>query len=494
MEEIDMQKGLAAAFGIGVLISLSGGALAQPHPPLQYQGGPVLQNFEIYPLYFGAWSDADIGAHHEYLVDLAAYMSGDGAPPGQEPVLWQYTGSAIVTVAGAKTTNPGATPHALTNSELVTIISNAQAASPPKLPAYGLKRLLMVLPAHGFTLQGRPAGSAYHASNSPSQFWAVVPYDSGPNINVVTAHEVFEAATDPSDFNAPLGWIGTPLAKNPPEAVDGCNNPLSTYPFITLSFGQIPGAADNTQGGACSTTGYIPIAFGPVGVWPGTIVHLSVVAGPVTPPPGTPVEATLGFVDFAGNPVGEAVIVSLVAGQVVSLDLNASLLAKEQGQHADVHPVISASPGAVLPPLRATTEVFDTLTGFGAVLTTPNTAAAIGQAFGPQGLARGQTMRISAVAFAPNPCVAILGFADNRGAPVGPSLQVNLAPDRGATLDLNANTLGAQAAQRIELQPVLTLQNPVVGTSAHSACAASSEVFDSATGRTLTHQTIIARQ
>jgi hypothetical protein len=147
-----------------------------------------------------------------------------------------------------------------------------------------------------------------------------------------------------------------------------------------------------------------------------------------------------------------------------------------------------------LPPLRATTEVFDTLTGFGAVLTTPNTAAAIGQAFGPQGLARGQTMRISAVAFAPNPCVAILGFADNRGAPVGPSLQVNLAPDRGATLDLNANTLGAQAAQRIELQPVLTLQNPVVGTSAHSACAASSEVFDSATGRTLTHQTIIARQ
>ncbi len=45
---------------IGVLILLSSGrcAWAQPHPPLQYHGGPVLQNFEILPaIYYGKWSE-----------------------------------------------------------------------------------------------------------------------------------------------------------------------------------------------------------------------------------------------------------------------------------------------------------------------------------------------------------------------------------------------------------------------------------------------------
>jgi len=60
--------------------------------------------------------------------------------------------------------------------------------------------------------------------------------------------------------------------------VDGCNDPASTYPFINLSLGlvtiRIPGAADNTQGGTCSTTGYTlipPVGVGtaPVGVSPG---------------------------------------------------------------------------------------------------------------------------------------------------------------------------------------------------------------------------------
>ena len=54
---------------------------------------------------------------------------------------------------------------------------------------------------------------------------------------LVTAHEIFEAAVDPNGD----GWD---------EPVDGCST------VISLPFGQIPGAADNTQSGSCSTSGY----------------------------------------------------------------------------------------------------------------------------------------------------------------------------------------------------------------------------------------------
>jgi len=51
---------------------------------------------------------------------------------------------------------------------------------------------------------------------------------------------VFEAAADPA-INVANGWD---------EAVDGCTS------IVNLSFGAIPGAADNSQGGTCSTTGF----------------------------------------------------------------------------------------------------------------------------------------------------------------------------------------------------------------------------------------------
>jgi len=75
-----------------------------------------------------------------------------------------------------------------------------------------------------------------------------------PTMQLVTAHEVFESATDPGLDNT-KGWI----SHDGNEAVDGCNSPIPKYPFINLSPSvQIPGAADNTQGGLCNTTGYIP--------------------------------------------------------------------------------------------------------------------------------------------------------------------------------------------------------------------------------------------
>jgi len=57
-------------------------ALGQP--PQQYQGGPVLRNFKIYPLYYGKWSNADIATQQTYLNGLAGYLSGNNKPAGEQ--------------------------------------------------------------------------------------------------------------------------------------------------------------------------------------------------------------------------------------------------------------------------------------------------------------------------------------------------------------------------------------------------------------------------
>ena len=73
--------------------------------PLEYHGGPVLDTFTIYPIYWGYWTKADKDAQQDYLKHLAAYMSGESAPSGQEPVLRQY-GVNKVSVAKERTAAP----------------------------------------------------------------------------------------------------------------------------------------------------------------------------------------------------------------------------------------------------------------------------------------------------------------------------------------------------------------------------------------------------
>ena len=74
----------SAAFLIGILSVLAGGRVAWAArcpgsggttiecDPLQYHGGPFLETFEIYPLYYGTWTDAQIDAQQAYVVSLAA--------------------------------------------------------------------------------------------------------------------------------------------------------------------------------------------------------------------------------------------------------------------------------------------------------------------------------------------------------------------------------------------------------------------------------------
>ena len=86
-------------------------------------------------------------------------------------------------------------------------------------------------------------GGGCHGSQSTSAFWAVVPQAQE---QVVIAHEIFETSTDPA-INDFAGWD---------EAVDQCDNaPNISLPAFGKNF-QIPPTTDNTQGGACSTSGY----------------------------------------------------------------------------------------------------------------------------------------------------------------------------------------------------------------------------------------------
>lgn len=233
---------------------LASSGLAWGHAPLQYHGGPILRTFKIYPLYYGNWSAADISAQQNYLKGLTAYLSGKGRPAHRQPMMWQY-GVNKASVAAAVTADTSATPKKLSGSDVLKIIQSNQASK--KLPAFGRTVLIVVFLAHGFSTDC----PACHSSKSRSAFWAVVPHDAGLGTPVagpkppspapfqlVTGHEVLEASIDPA-INNDKGWD---------EAVDGCPDGMAAYggSWIQLSFGWIPGVADNTNNGTCSTTGY----------------------------------------------------------------------------------------------------------------------------------------------------------------------------------------------------------------------------------------------
>ena len=67
------------------------------------------QAYTIYPLYFGNWTQDQIDTQQVFLQNLAAYISGENAPAGQQPTLWQYgprTASVGLAVWVNKTTAP----------------------------------------------------------------------------------------------------------------------------------------------------------------------------------------------------------------------------------------------------------------------------------------------------------------------------------------------------------------------------------------------------
>ncbi|HEV3482666.1 MAG TPA: hypothetical protein VGR97_10105 [Candidatus Acidoferrales bacterium] len=236
-----------------------------------------------------------------------------------------------------------------------------------------------------------------------------------------------------------------------------------------------------------------PFTMPPTGGGLSQIVRL--VAGPVTPAPGVPVEAQLGFVDMNGNPIGPTSTVSIGPGQIQSLDLNLSQFVNQFGQHIEVQPFVAQAPNAAGAPsaasqLLVTTQILDALTGFETALTPVLRPGASAPALAPQVLAGGQTMRITVVASNTDPCNATLSLADKNGVALGPSEPVSVSPGTGTSLDLNANTLGLTFGRRIEVLPIVTptaAPSPG-GAPVNSVCQVTVEVFDHLTGRTESSQ------
>lgn len=112
-------------------------------------------------------------------------------------------------------------------------------------------------------------------------------------------------------------------------------------------------------------------------------------------------------------------------------------------------------------------------------------AMAAGSTFAMTGVALGQTLRLNVQAPPSGSCNAQLSFVDKNGQPVPDPFTnsdgvkpVNLNPGQADSLDLNANTLVSRFGERVEVRPVVTL-----GSS--SACQATAELFDNASGFSL---------
>lgn len=265
----------------------------------------------------------------------------------------------------------------------------------------------------------------------------------------------------PANFGTPTlgshdGSTWTTVSEDPVPAFDVWGNPTGATKFLYLHRGF------------------------------GQTIRLKVVAGPTSVPPGVPVEAVLGFLDTNGNPTGPTKMVSLAPGQEQSLDLTPG--ASTQG---DVLPVITPVAGAasINGEIRGSAEVFDTFLGIGTVFEAGQISIPDAPVFAPQGLAGGQTMRLTVFSRSANTCIATLGFEDSTGNPIGPTMPVNLTGGRSASLDLNADSLGLRLGQRVEIQPMVVAGLPAGAAEPQAlACPASTEVFDHLTGRTETYQ------
>jgi len=234
----------------------------------------------------------------------------------------------------------------------------------------------------------------------------------------------------------------------------------------------------------------------PVGVSWNQIIR--VIAGPITPAPGAPVEANVSLVDINGNPIVGVTPTTITfnPGQIVSVDFPANAFLKP-GQRVEVVPVITPLPNPNSAPptgsVQVALEIRDALLGIGTVFTSVPTypPGPSAPSLTSQDLAGGQTMRLIVQAYPPDLCLATLSFADSNSNPLGASQAVNLQPGTATFLDLNADSLGLRVGQTINVQPIVTV-TPPIGAAAvppGSACQATVEVFDHLTLRTETYQT-----
>lgn len=209
--------------------------------PLNYHGGPVLKSIIIYPLYYGSWDPNSRQAHLEYLNGLAAYLSGSGAPTGKQPMTRQY---GLVSARVGPAVNVPNAPADVTPMNIEGLIHFEQSTG--RLPPFDDHALIMVI-RRGSVTDERWCG--YHGTIAGRAGAYIYLWPAGcDELQLVTAHEVFEAVADPKDDGINSAWN---------DPADPCQR---NTPAITLGFGRIPSIADNTQNGVCSITGFAPVA------------------------------------------------------------------------------------------------------------------------------------------------------------------------------------------------------------------------------------------
>jgi hypothetical protein len=228
----------------------AGAASVRADTVLKYHGGPVLTSFTIYPLYYGDWSKSphSIQDVHDYLVALADYVSGKGAPADQAPVLRQYgvleakvgpmaVASGKPIVAPAPNDND---PQRSESAQVRRIILDNQLSG--KLPAFTPNMLIVVVVGPDTRLCG-----GFHAAQSPSAIYAMSPIACGGDFALLS-HQIFQAAINP----AKSAWF----SDRSPEPAQPCSQNMGPGSSVGRP---IAGVVDNTRDGACSTTAYAPI-------------------------------------------------------------------------------------------------------------------------------------------------------------------------------------------------------------------------------------------
>jgi hypothetical protein len=212
---------------------------------LAFHNGPVTATVTIFPIYYGNWNNTELNDQQAYLENLGRYMSGDFNPAGRVPTTKQYGVHRVLVAKPGPTMTVLDSKTQLTDADVRNII--VQAQNQHLAPRYSSSTLIMLFLPHGFTFAAGICGNAapglcgYHNSVNTTSFYSTLPADTGPTLALVTAHEVFEATASPAVAQQP-GWD---------ELVDACGT------IIHLGFGDIPGPQDNTQNGACDTTGFV---------------------------------------------------------------------------------------------------------------------------------------------------------------------------------------------------------------------------------------------
>ncbi len=168
---------------------------------MAFHGGPLISSPEFVSVYWGAFTSSDINTMQNWLQGFAGYLSGVGAPLGQEQVLSQYgTDGATVGVWHQESS----APSSATEADVKNLVVKLQAAG--TLPPFGPERLFLIFTT-GVSFSGYGSTwCAYHGDWSAGSYFAICPYpsDSGcgsanpvQSWQSVTSHEILEACTDP---------------------------------------------------------------------------------------------------------------------------------------------------------------------------------------------------------------------------------------------------------------------------------------------------------